>query len=214
MLATYVVMMAAIFIPAGTLDYWQAWLFMAVFILTGIGFTAYLLRNDPRLLERRMHGGPTAETSVVQRSAHSAMYLGFIALLVVPGFDRRFRWSNVSTADVLGGEVLLLIGMAIIYGVIRVNPFASATIETPDDQRVISSGPYAVVRHPMYSGAIVLLAGIPIALASWWGLCGLAIMLPALIWRTLDEEAQLTERLPGYREYRQRVRYRLVRFVW
>ena len=203
-----------IFASAGTLDYWQAWVFLAVFVLTGVGFTVYLLRYDPRLLERRMHGGPAAETSVVQRSAVSAVYVGFIALLVVPALDRRFGWSNVSTAAVIGGEVLLLIGMAIVFEVIRVNPFASATIETPVDQRVISSGPYAVVRHPMYAGATVLLAGIPIALASWWGLCGLVIMVAALIWRLLDEEAQLTAHLPGYAAYRERVMYRLLPFVW
>jgi len=214
MLATYAVMAVAIFVPAWTLDYWQAWLFLVVFALSGAAITAYLLQHDPRLLERRLHGGPAAETSAVQRIAKSAVSLGFIVLLVVPALDHRFHWSNVPTAAVIGGEVLILIGLAIVFGVMRENPFASATIETPADQRVISSGPYAVVRHPMYAGGGLYLIGIPIALGSWWGLCVLAVLLPALIWRLLDEEAQLTAQLLGYAAYRERVRYRLLPFVW
>ncbi|HEV8022364.1 MAG TPA: isoprenylcysteine carboxylmethyltransferase family protein [Candidatus Lustribacter sp.] len=207
-------MAVAIFLPAWTLNYWQAWLFIVVFAASGSAITVYLLKHDPQLMERRLHGGPGAETSVVQRCAMSAVSLGFVALLIVPALDHRFGWSNVSTAAVIGGEVLILIGFTIVCDVMRVNPFASATIETPADQRVISTGPYGIVRHPMYAGAGLYLIGIPPALGSWWGLCVLAFMLPALIWRLLDEEAQLTERLPGYAAYRERVRYRLLPFVW
>ena len=207
-------MALAIFIPAGTTDYWQAWLFLAVFIGSGAAITAYLVKHDPRLLERRMRGGPAAETRPAQRLAMSLVSIGFIVLLVVPGLDRRFGWSHVPAAVVLGGEALILIGWAIVAAVIRVNPFASATIETPADQRVISSGPYAVVRHPMYAGGTLYLIGIPIALGSWWGLCVLAVLVPALIWRLLDEESALTRQLAGYAAYRERVKYRLLPLVW
>src|ERR1700735_5658446 len=163
----------ALFVPAGTLDYWQAWVFLAVFGLFSIAITVYLMVNDPQLLERRVHGGPTAETARGQKLTMLAASIGFIATLVVSALDHRYGWSQVPTADVIGGDVLILVGYVIIFFVFRANTFASSTVGVATDQHVISSGPYAVVRHPMYSGALLYLIGFPPALGSWWGLLGL-----------------------------------------
>lgn len=140
--------------------------------------------------------------------------LGFIALLVVPALDHRFRWSQVPVFAVLLGDVLIAVGCYLILLVYRANTYASATIEVAAGQQVMSTGPYAIVRHPMYAGAIVYLLGTPIALGSYWGLLPLAAIFPAFIWRLLDEERLLVLKLPGYREYQDRVRHHLIPFIW
>jgi protein-S-isoprenylcysteine O-methyltransferase Ste14 len=150
----------------------------------------------------------------VQKIIMWLMSAGFIALLVVPALDHRFGWSQMSALAALGGDALIAIGWLAIFVVFRENSFSSATIEISDDQRVVSTGPYGKVRHPMYAGALVLLAGMPIALGSWWGLLVVLAMLPALIWRILDEEKYLSENLPGYTAYRQTVRYRIFPGLW
>jgi protein-S-isoprenylcysteine O-methyltransferase Ste14 len=143
--------------------------------------TLYLIKKDPKLLERRMSGGPFAEKQMVQRIIMSFASLGFIGLLVVPAFDRRFAWSHLPPYVALAGDVLVALGWLAIFFVIRENTYTSATIELAPDQKVISTGPYALVRHPMYAGAIVMLLGIPIALGSWWGVLVIVAMMPALI---------------------------------
>jgi protein-S-isoprenylcysteine O-methyltransferase Ste14 len=208
------VMGLLVFVPAGTLDYWQAWLYLAVFFTAGVLVTLDLVEHDPALLARRMRGGPTAETRPAQRIIVLFIVLGFVSLLVVPGFDRRFGWSAVPVAVVVAGNVLSAIGFALVDLVYRANPFSSATVEIAKDQRVVTTGPYAIVRHPMYAGGLLYLVGMPLALGSWWGLVGLAVMLPFLVWRLLDEERFLAGALAGYREYEQRVRHRLLPGIW
>ncbi|HXK25644.1 MAG TPA: isoprenylcysteine carboxylmethyltransferase family protein [Myxococcota bacterium] len=203
-----------VFASAGTLRYWQAWLYLAVFFAAATFVTRDLMRRDPALLERRMHGGPTAEKEPAQRIIMVFASLGFISLLVVPGLDHRFGWSSMPVLVVAAGDVLTAVGFFLVSRVYRENPFLFATIEVAKDQRVITTGPYAVVRHPMYAFSSVYLFGTPLALGSWWGLLGLALMLPFLIWRLLDEEDLLARRLPGYREYQQRVHHRLVPGIW
>jgi protein-S-isoprenylcysteine O-methyltransferase Ste14 len=139
---------------------------------------------------------------------------GFIGLLVIPALDHRFGWSQMPPLAALAGDALVAIGWLAIFAVFRENSFSSATIEITGDQRVVSTGVYAKVRHPMYAGALVMLAGMPLALGSWWGLSVLLAILPALIWRVFDEEKLLTENLPGYAEYREKVRYRLIPGLW
>jgi protein-S-isoprenylcysteine O-methyltransferase Ste14 len=214
-LAIYFLITAAVlFGTAGTLDYWQAWLYLALYFAASIAITLYLIKKDPALLARRMRGGPFAEKEPAQRIIMALASLGFIALMVVPALDRRFGWSHVPPVVVLAGDLIMLLGWLGIYFVFRENSFASSTIEAAADQRVISTGPYAVVRHPMYAAALVMLLGISPALGSWWGLCVMLAILPALIWRLSDEERFLMQNLGGYREYRQRVRYRLAPFIW
>ena len=208
------VMGLLVFVPAGTLRFWQAWLYLTVFFGAATLTTRDLMTRDPALLERRMHGGPTAEKEPAQRIIMVFASLGFISLLVVPGLDRRFGWSSVPVLVVVAGDVLTAVGFFLVSRVYRVNPFLFATIEVAKNQRVITTGPYAIVRHPMYAFSSVYLLGTPLALGSWWGLLGFGLMLPFLVWRLLDEEDLLARRLPGYREYQQRVRHRLVPGVW
>ncbi len=212
--ALALVMGLVLFITAGTLAYWQAWIYLIVFTGTSTAVTLRLLHEDPALVERRLRGGPTAETRGLQRVIMTFTSLGFVALLVVPALDRRFGWSDVPAALSVAGNGLVVLGFYLISRVYRVNTFASATIEIADDQRVITTGPYAIVRHPMYASASFYLLGTPLALGSYWGLIPLACTVPFLIWRLLDEERFLAARLPGYREYQGRVRHRLVPFVW
>jgi protein-S-isoprenylcysteine O-methyltransferase Ste14 len=209
-----VAVMAALFIPAGTFRYWQAWIFLAFYLMPALAITLYLMVKDRKLLARRMRGGPTAEKLTAQKIIMSIVSVGFIALLVVPALDHRFAWSHTPASVALAGDALMAIGWLAIFFVFRENSFSSATIEIADDQRVVSTGPYARVRHPMYAGALLMLLGMPLALGSWWGVLVFLAMLPALIWRVFDEEKLLTENLPGYAEYRQKVRFRLIPGVW
>jgi protein-S-isoprenylcysteine O-methyltransferase Ste14 len=207
-------MAALLFVPAGTFDYWQAYVFMAVFVGGSAAITVYLAIKNPQLLERRMNVGPTAEKQPTQKIIMVFTLLGFIALLVVPAFDRRFMWSRVAAWVSVIGDLLVALGFLLVYFVIRENSYAASTIQVAEGQTVISTGPYAVVRHPMYAGVLPLLIGTPLALGSWWGLFVLVLSMPALIWRLLDEERFLHKHLPGYTGYTRKVRYRLVPFVW
>jgi protein-S-isoprenylcysteine O-methyltransferase Ste14 len=214
LLFLFLVMAALLFIPAGTLDYWQAWLFLAVYFALSFAITLYLMKHDPQLLARRMSGGPTAEKEPAQKIIMVFASLGFIGLLVVPALDHRLGWSHMPPYVAVAGDALMAFGWLAIFFVFKVNTFTSATIELAPDQKVISSGPYALVRHPMYGGALFMLLGIPIALGSWWGVLVLAAMMPALVWRLLDEERFLARNLPGYAAYQKQVRCRLVPLVW
>ncbi len=161
-----------------------------------------------------MNGGPTAEKEPVQKIIMFLVSLGFIGLIALPAFDHRFAWSHMPSYVALAGDVLVVLGWLAIFFVFKENTFTSAIIELAPDQTVISTGPYALVRHPMYAGGLVMLLGIPIALGSWWGLLAIAAMTPALIWRLFDEEKFLARNLPGYGEYQKKVRYRLIPQVW
>jgi len=171
--------------------------------------TQYLIKNDPALLERRLKGGPTAEKESAQRLIMLFASLGFVALLVVPALDHRFGWSQAPTIVELAGDALVAGGFFVILFVFKENSYASSTIGVAEGQTLVSTGPYAIVRHPMYAGALLYLAGTPLALGSYWGFAPLALILPFLIWRLLDEERVLEKRLPGYSDYRKAVRYRL-----
>ncbi len=178
------VMAALLFIPAWTLDYWQAWTFLAVYFASSLAITFYLMKKDPGLLQRRMTGGPAAEKQISQKIIMSFTSLGFICLLVIPALDHRFGWSHIMPHAALAGDALVALGWLAIF------------------------------RHPMYAGGIFMLLGIPIALGSWWGVLIVVAMMPALIWRLFNEEKFLARNLPGYVEYQNKVRYRLIPLVW
>ncbi len=209
-----VVMGTALITSAGTLRYWQAWVFLGLYFACSLSVTLYLAKHDPALLARRLRGGPFAEKQISQKIIMSFASVGFIALLVIPGFDHRHRWSSMSPAMVIAGEVVFLLGWIAIFFVFRENSFGSARIELADDQKVISSGPYALVRHPMYSAGLLMLTGVPLSLGSWWALLAMAVIVPAVILRLLDEERFLAKHLAGYVDYQNRVRYRLLPPIW
>jgi protein-S-isoprenylcysteine O-methyltransferase Ste14 len=201
---------ALLFLPAGTFDYWQAWVFIAVFVACNLPLTIWVAINDPQLLERRMRAGPAAEKEKSQKIIVTIAFLAFAGEILIPALDRRFGWSEVPTSVVVLGNALIAISYVGFYFVFRENTYGAATIRVEENQRVISTGPYAIVRHPMYAAALILMFGIPLALGSWWGLLAFAFGVPALVWRILDEERLLKRDLPGYAEYTQRMRFRLI----
>jgi protein-S-isoprenylcysteine O-methyltransferase Ste14 len=208
------VMAALLFLAAGSLAYWQAWAFLPVFGLSALAITLYLMKRDPALLERRMQGGPFAEKQTSQKIIQTLAAIMFLGMLVFPGLDHRFAWSTVPLFFVVAGDVLVAIGFLIIFFVYKENSFASATIELYPEQKVISRGLYALVRHPMYMGALFLCIGMSPALGSWWGLLVFLLFIPALLWRLFEEEKFLVKNLPGYSEYRNRVKRRLLPYIW
>jgi protein-S-isoprenylcysteine O-methyltransferase Ste14 len=214
LIALALVMGLLLFGCAGTVSYWQGWAYLTIFTTASALTTRYLMAKDPALLERRMSGGPTAETRPTQKVIMWGASISFIAMLVVPALDVRFEGPTVSPVATVAGDLLVAIGFYLIFLVYRENTFTSATIEVAADQKVISTGPYAIVRHPMYASASLYLIGTPLALGSLWGFVPLGVMIPFLIWRLFDEERFLAKNLPGYADYQRRVRHRLIPFVW
>jgi protein-S-isoprenylcysteine O-methyltransferase Ste14 len=203
-----------LFGSAGTLRFVEGWVFLGLFTAASIAITLYLARKDPALLERRTQAGPVAETERSQKIIQGIASVSFLSTVVVPALDHRFHWSRAPLTAVIAGDVLVLLGFLVVFRVFRENTFTSAVIEVATGQRVIDSGPYAVVRHPMYAGALVLVAGIPIALGSIVGLATFPPFAAVIVWRLLDEERFLVGHLPGYAAYREGTRYRLIPRVW
>jgi len=200
----------ALFFSAGTLNYWQAWVYIAIFFISAGTITLYLLTKDIALLQRRLTAGPGGEKEKTQKVIQSIAQLAFIAFYVVSGFDHRYGWSNVPKSAVVAGDILVAFGFYIVFMVFKENTFTSATIEVDDEQKVISTGPYGIVRHPMYSGALIMLIGTPITLGSWWALIAFIFITVVIVWRLLDEEKFLSANLNGYTEYCSKVRSRLI----
>jgi len=210
----FVAFATLIFVPAGTVHYWQGWTFLATFVFSTLITTVYLARNDPKLLERRLSAGPQAETEPVQKVIVALIIFLFAALLVFSALDWRFQWSPVPLWVSIVGDLIIFLSYVFFIWVFRENSYGASTIQVTEDQKVVSTGPYALIRHPMYVGALVMVAGIPLALGSWWGLFFFFLTMPILMWRLIDEEWFLHKHLPGYREYTRKVRYRLIPFVW
>jgi protein-S-isoprenylcysteine O-methyltransferase Ste14 len=205
---------ALLFVPAGTLAYWQAWVFIVLFVATTQASGIYLALKDPALLERRMQVGPGAEQRLSQRIIITLAFLSLAGVIVFSALDHRYGWSPVPFWITLLGDGLVALGLFITLLVLRENTFSASTIRVERGQTVISTGPYAIVRHPMYAGALIMVIGVPLALDSWLGLLVLVVTVPVLVWRILDEETLLRIELSGYTEYAHRVRFRLVPFVW
>ena len=192
---------------------WQAIVFGIVWGAFILPILFYLLTH-PALLWRRVRGGLLAEKEASQKIIVSLLVLGVLALLAVSELDHASGWSYVPVYVVLLGDLLVAAGLVLVLLVFRVNPFAAAAVTVETGQTVISSGPYALVRHPMYSGGLLLFLGIPVALGSWWGLVLFVPMLGLIIWRLLDEERYLSTHLPGYRDYCAKVTHRLIPSLW
>ena len=203
-----------IFVPAGSLAYWQGWAFIAVFSLSTNIIGVYLALNDPVLLERRKKVGPAAETRPAQKIIMTLSFAAFVMLLVVSALDHRFGWSQVPVWVSVLGNALVALGLMIDLRVFRENSYGGSTIERMEGQKVITTGPYALMRHPMYVGVLIMALGVPLALGSWWGLVFVVATIPLLMLRILDEEKMLRDQLEGYESYSRNVRYRLVPGLW
>jgi protein-S-isoprenylcysteine O-methyltransferase Ste14 len=203
-----------LFLPAGTFNYWQAWAFIATSMVVTIFPSIYIARTNPAALQRRMHGGPSAETRTVQKIVIIGAWLGLFSMMVLSAFDHRFGWSHPPSWVCLLGDVLIAAGLGIAMLVVIQNSYAAATVRVEAGQQVASGGVYKFVRHPMYVGNVIMMIGVPLALGSYWGLLLVIPGMPVLVFRILDEEKMLTQDLAGYREYAERVRYRLVPYVW
>jgi protein-S-isoprenylcysteine O-methyltransferase Ste14 len=205
---------ALLFVPAWTTHFWQAWVYLFIFALSSASITAYLWSKDPELLERRVNAGPVAEKEKSQKLIQAFASLAFLGEMIIPSLDHRFSWSHVPIFIVIAGDILVMVGFLVVFLVFKENSFASATIAVASGQKVIATGPYAIVRHPMYSGALVMLLGTPLALGSWWGILTVVPMILMLALRLLDEEKFLDKSLPGYGDYCQKVRSRLAPSIW
>lgn len=206
--------LAVLFWPAGTFDYWQAWVFLAVFVATtGVG-SAYLAARYPDALARRMKAGPTAETRPAQRIIMTLTLTLVVVTFVLSALDHRFGWSQVPVWLVIAGDLLVAADLGVTQLVIVQNNYAAATVRVEAGQPLADTGLYGWVRHPMYTGAAVMMLGTPLALDSWWGLLGVLASAPVIVARIRDEERMLSEELVGYPEYMTRVRYRLVPYLW
>jgi protein-S-isoprenylcysteine O-methyltransferase Ste14 len=203
-----------LFVPAGTLNYWQAWVFLIVFAGSTWIPALYLLCKNPAALERRMRAGPGAETRTVQKIIIVVAFVSAAAMIVLSVLDHRLGWSHVAGAVSLAGDGFVVVGLGVAMLVIVQNSYAAANITVERNQHLVSTGLYGFVRHPMYVGNLIMMVGIPLALGSFWGLVVVIPGLSALAIRILDEERLLNHELAGYREYTQKVRYRLVPYVW
>jgi protein-S-isoprenylcysteine O-methyltransferase Ste14 len=198
---------------AGTTVYWQARVYILVLVAFGLPIFLYQLTH-PALLRRRAHAGPLAEPEPRQKIIISLLLLCIAPMGVVSALDHEFGWSHVPVYVVLIGDLLVAGGLVLILLVFRANPFAAATVTVETGQTVISTGPYALIRHPMYSGILLLFLGTPVALGSWWALALFPPLLALIIWRLEDEELYLSTHLPGYRDYCAKVTHRLIPSIW
>jgi protein-S-isoprenylcysteine O-methyltransferase Ste14 len=210
----FLVIATVLFGLSGTLHDGRAWAMLAMFFGCAGVITVWLWFRDKALLERRVKAGPGSEPDPIQNVVQAVAGLVFLATFAVPGLDRRFGWSHAPLAVSLAGDGMIAIGFLIVFLTFRENTFTAGTIEVAEGQHVIDSGPYAVVRHHMYAGALVMIAGIPLAIGSWWGLIAAVVLVPILVWRLLREETFLAANLAGYDAYRGRVRYRLAPIFW
>lgn len=207
----FVVLALLFFIPAGTWKFWQAWMFMATLTSVALLTFAYLLKNDPALLERRMR---MREREGQQRKIIGVSMIFFLLAFILPGLDQRYQWSQMSAWVAVLGDGIVIAGFLLVLWVFKTNTYTSRIVEVESSQKVISSGPYAIVRHPMYVGAFLTYAASPLALGSYWAVLPGLMILPILILRILNEEKLLLRDLDGYPEYTRKVKYRLLPGIW
>ena len=207
----FLALAAIIFVPAGTWDYWQGWVFFASILALATAVLIYLVKNAPGLLERRLQA---REREAPQKLILKLGSICAAALIVLPGLDRRWGWSRVPPAVVLAADAVFLWAYLYIFRVFRVNSYASRTVEVVPGQTVITTGPYALVRHPMYLGMLVMYLAMPLALGSFWALLAYPPLPFIFAFRISNEEEVLTRDLAGYEEYREKVRFKVLPRIW
>jgi len=206
-----VVLGIVLFLPARTFNYWEAWLYLGIIFGCATGVILYFLKYDPSLLERRMR---TKENVKEQKLIIRLAWLLFIPIYVIPGFDKFYGWSHIPAYLVIISAVVVLLGYIIVIKVFKENSYASRVIETDSTQKVISTGPYALVRHPMYSGMMLMYGFTPLALGSYWALTGTIFLYILMVARMFSEEEFLVENLEGYKDYLEKTKYRIIPGVW
>ena len=211
--ALAVLLWVVLFLPAWTLNFWQAWVYWLVFLACITAVSAYFLKKDLNLIASRLKVG-ASEKENTQKITQAVISVFFILLILVPSIDHHYQWSSVPSYLSLVGDVFVALGIFVIFFVFKENSYTSVLVEVNEGQKVISSGPYGKVRHPMYSGALIILLFTPLALGSFWGLLAFPPILAAIVVRIVGEEKFLTEHLEGYMKYCQKVRYRLIPFLW
>ena len=204
----------AIFLPAKTIYFEQAWWYLAIFFGGVIVITVYIFINDKSLLKSRLKVGSVAEQRMAQKVIQGFASVGFMAMYIVSGYDHRYSWTVLPDWVWIFSDGMLVVIMGLLFVIFRKNTYLSATIEVQEHQQVISDGPYALVRHPMYSVALLLFVFTPLSLGSFWALLSLPLMILVLMLRCLDEEIALKKQLAGYEDYCKKVRYHIVPWVW
>jgi protein-S-isoprenylcysteine O-methyltransferase Ste14 len=200
-----------ILVPARTFNYWQVYVYIGILVIPMIFVLFYFLKNDPLFLERRTRA---KEKEKAQKIIQIVFSLMFLSGFVIPGLDKRFGWSDIPIYIVLITDIIILLGYLLIFFVFKQNSYASRVVEVDKSQRVISTGLYSIVRHPMYLGVLIMYIPTPVALGSYWGLIPMATIPMAIVFRILNEEKVLRKDLPGYKEYCQKTRYRLIPLIW
>jgi protein-S-isoprenylcysteine O-methyltransferase Ste14 len=200
-----------LFLPAGTFAFWEAWIYLTILLIPMSLVMFYFLKKAPELLARRMK---LKEKEVEQKLIIKLAFIPFLLAFILPGIDKRFGWSNVPITLIVVAEILVFIGYILLFLVLKENQFASRVIEVEKGQKVIQSGPYRLVRHPLYMGSILMFVASPLALGSYWAIIPAIFIIPIYIARILNEESVLTKELEGYSEYKLKTRYRLIPGIW
>ncbi len=213
-LTLIIIMGVLLFLPAWTVQYWQAWVYLLTFTVSTLLITVYLYRNDLKLLGKRVNAGASAEKQKSQKAVQAVANLFFCLLYVIAGLDHRFHWSAIPGWASGFANIFVVSGFFIVFLVFKENSYTSAIIEVDQDQKVVSTGMYAVVRHPMYLGAILMLVFSAVALGSYWSLFCVAALTVSIIVRLLGEEKFLLKNLAGYEAYCKKVKYHLIPFLW
>ena len=198
-------------LPAGTLNYWEVYVYFGILIVPMLFVLMYFLGKDPRFLERRSRG---AEKVKEQKLIQLINLPVFMAAFIIPGLDKRFGWSDIPVEVIIITDIVILLGYLIIFIVFRENSYASRIIEIDKEQKVISTGLYSIIRHPMYLGVLIMYLPTPLALGSYWGLIPMGLLPVALVFRILNEEKVLSEKLEGYKDYCRKTKYRLIPYIW
>ena len=206
-----VVWVAVLFIPAGSLRFWQGWAYLVIWFVPTLFAFGYFYKHDPQLIKRRLQRKEKVrEQKVIMKFAFVTCLIGYL----LPGLDHRFGWSHLPLWLTILAQAFVLGGCLMMFWVLKGNSFAGSTIRVEPGQRVISDGPYRIVRHPMYLGASVMFLFAPLALGSYFALPVFALFIPIIVFRLLNEEKVLRQELPGYTQYCLHTRFRLVPHCW
>ena len=209
--SAFIVIFLLLFLPAGSLYYWQGWIYFITIFITMIFIVSYFWKYDQQLLERRMK---YKETVAKQTFIQIVGGISFFIVFIVAGLDYRYHWSNVPILVVIISDLIVFLGYLFVFFVFRENSYASRIIEVEREQKVITTGSYAIVRHPMYLGVLLMYLFTPLALGSYWAIIFFLPLIPLIVIRIQEEEKYLLETLSGYKEYCQKTKYHLVPFIW